>query len=189
MAPENVQTSPVAVATPAAASQPVVPRPSILPHTLVLPVQVYTHADVSRLSREAQDLETFFTQAAIKGASTKSVPQVSQQLGTLIDDNKLNLLHKEDRSLLITFMNTLRDKAPVVHASFATDPKPDFLMKLVMWFRREAHPYVLLQVGLQPNIAAGCIFRTTNKYFDFSFKRHFQDSKMKLAAALKEEKA
>lgn len=182
-----VATAPVA-ASPGQLATPVVPRPSVMQETLVLPIQIYSHADVARLSREAQDLDTFFTQAAIKGASTKSVPQASLQLISLIDDNKLNLLRKEDRNRLIQFMNMLRDKAPVVHASFATDPKPDFLMKITSWYRREAHPYVLLQVGLQPNIAAGCVFRTTNKYFDFSFKRHFQDSKMKLAAALKEEK-
>lgn len=171
------------------AAKRVVPRPSVKEETLKLPVQVYSYADVARLAREAEELELFFTQAAVRGASNKSMPQLSQLLNLIINDNKLNLLHKDDRAHLITFLKSLRETAPIVHASFAADPKPDFLMKIVGWFRREAHPYVLLQVGLMPNIAAGCIFRTTNKYFDFSFKHHFQDSKKKLAAAMKDQKS
>jgi hypothetical protein len=34
----------------------------------------------------------------------------------------------------------------------------------------------LVRVGLQPNIGAGCVVRTTNKSFDFSLRRFF-DSK------------
>jgi F0F1-type ATP synthase delta subunit len=152
---------------------------------LALPVQILTPGDISRLSRETEDIENFFAQAAVKGATTKTVPQSSQQLTALINDNSLNILHKEDRVRLHTFLESVRAQAPIVHVSFATDPKPDFLMKLVVWFRSNAHPYVLLQVGLQPNIAAGCVLRTRNKYFDLSFKQHFQESKAKLAAALR----
>ncbi|CAN5382854.1 hypothetical protein BH10PAT3_BH10PAT3_2590 [soil metagenome] len=155
------------------------------PTGLVLPIQILTKGDISRLGREVDSLEVFFTQASIKGATAKTVPQVSQQLNALIGENNLNLIHKTDRTKLKEFMAMLRLSAPVVHASFAVDPKPDFLMKIVGWFRREAHPYVLLQIGLQPSIAAGCVFRTTNKYFDFSFKKHFEDSKAKLGASLK----
>ncbi len=151
---------------------------------LILPAQVISQADVSRLGRELETLDDFFNQGALKGASAKTVPQTSLSLKALVTENDLNLLHKTDRARLKTFMEYLRTKAPVVNASFATDPKTDFLMKLVTWFRNEAHPYVLLQTGLQPNIAAGCVIRTTNKYFDFSFRQQFQNSKAKLAPAI-----
>ncbi len=152
---------------------------------LSLPIQIVTKTDVSRLSREVETLNEFFTQAAVKGALAKTVPQSSQSLNSLIGDNGLNMLKKEDRDRLKAFLDMLRSRAPVVSASFATDPKPDFLMKLTAWFRAEAHPYVLLKVGLQPNIAAGCVFRTSNKYFDFSFRNQFKASKEKLSAALR----
>ena len=41
------------------------------------------------------------------------------------------------------------------------------------WLRREIHPVVLLTVGLQPSIGAGCIVRSTNKQFDFSLREDF----------------
>lgn len=155
------------------------------PKVFVLPLQIISQSDLSRVTREMEEVDDFFTQASLKAASAKSVPQISLQLSGLFEENSLNLLQKQDRRQLKQFLEVLRAKAPVVTASFATDPKTDFLMKLVGWFRTEAHPYVLLQTGLQPNIAAGCIFRTTNKYFDFSFKEHFKKSKLKLSESLR----
>lgn len=132
-----------------------------------------------------EDLDEFFTQAALKATNAKTVPQASLQLSAIAQENGLNLLQKEDRLAVGQFLKRDMSKAPIVHASFATDPRPDFLMKLAAWFRNEAHPHVLLQIGLQPNIAAGCIIRTSNKYFDFSFQEHFKNSKLKLIAAMK----
>jgi F0F1-type ATP synthase delta subunit len=155
------------------------------PVELTLPVQILTSGDISRLMREIEEIEEFFEKAALTGATAKTVPQPSLHLAVIISENKLNILHKKDRLAIDAFLKDVRKKAPLIHISFATDPKPDFLMKLITWFRTNAHPYVLLQVGLQPNIAAGCVLRTTNKYFDFSFKEHFEESKAKLATALR----
>lgn len=152
---------------------------------LVLPLQVLTMADVNRLKRELDAVEDFFSEAAIKGATTKSVPQTSQSLAAFCKLNAINLLKEQERQTATEFFTMLRKTAPVVHASFATDPKPDFLMKLITWFRREAHPYVIFKVGLQPSIGAGCVLRTDNKYYDFSFKEHFKKSKAKLPSALR----
>ncbi len=152
---------------------------------LTLPIQVITKADVSRLNRETQGLMAFFAQAAIKGATAQTVPQLSAQLTALLNENKLNMLKENDRLAVSEFLSQLLVHAPIVHASFAVDPKPDFLMRITAWFRKEAHPNVLLQLGLRPSIAAGCVFRTTNKYFDFSFKKHFEDNKSALGASLR----
>ncbi|MDB5182445.1 MAG: hypothetical protein JWO47_229 [Candidatus Saccharibacteria bacterium] len=155
------------------------------PAVLALPVQILTSGDISRLVREIEEIEEFFDKAALQSTTTKAMPQASQQLTVLIGDNKLNILHKKDRESIDGFLKDVRQKAPVIHLSFATDPKPDFLMKLIVWFRSNAHPYVLIKIGLQPNIAAGCVLRTTNKYFDFSFKEHFEESKAKLSVAMR----
>ena len=57
-------------------------------------------------------------------------------------------------------------------------------MKLLEWFRGNAHPNTLLHVGLQPELAAGCMIRTSNRYFDMSFRKRFKSSKAKLLIAL-----
>jgi hypothetical protein len=59
------------------------------------------------------------------------------------------------------------------------------MAKLVGWFRANVHPHVLVQVGLQPNIAAGCVVRTTNKVFDLSLRNHFAQNQQVLIESMK----
>jgi F0F1-type ATP synthase delta subunit len=47
----------------------------------------------------------------------------------------------------------------------------------VTWLRANIHPQALVQVGLQPNIAAGCVVRTANKQFDLSLRQSFAKHK------------
>jgi len=57
--------------------------------------------------------------------------------------------------------------------SLSADPSTRFLEKLVTWLRREIHPQVLLTIGLQPTLGAGCVLRTPNRQFDFSLRQDF----------------
>jgi F0F1-type ATP synthase delta subunit len=59
--------------------------------------------------------------------------------------------------------------------SFASEASPKALDKIVAWLRSNIHPQTLLQVGLQPTIAAGCIVRTTNRVFDLSLRTHLRE--------------
>ena len=65
MVPNNVPAATTAVKSPDVKVVPTVPRPGSLKKTLTLPINIYSHADVSRVSREAENLETFFTAAGI----------------------------------------------------------------------------------------------------------------------------
>jgi F0F1-type ATP synthase delta subunit len=60
----------------------------------------------------------------------------------------------------------------LLHISFAAEPSTQALEKILVWFRANIHPQALLQVGLQPTIAAGCVLRTPNKVFDMSLRNH-----------------
>jgi hypothetical protein len=44
---------------------------------------------------------------------------------------------------------------------------------MMAWLRREVHPVVLMTIGLQPNLGAGCIVRSSNKQFDCSLRQDF----------------
>ena len=73
-----------------------------------------------------------------------------------------------------------------MHISFSADPSPLFTQKLIAWLRSEIHPLVLLQIGLQPNMGAGCVVRTSNKYFDFSLRDRFKSKGEMLAKIMQE---
>lgn len=141
---------------------------------LTLPVSVVSRIDVGRLLREVETLDDFLAQAAIRQAGTSvKLPRTSRLMDELVQINKLNPLVESDRKQLLSFLADVRKKAPVLHMSFNADPSPLFSQRLMTWLRKEIHPLVLLQTGLQPGLGAGCTVRTSNQYFDFSLRENF----------------
>jgi hypothetical protein len=114
------------------------------------------------------------------------LPRTSRLLEDTARTNGLNLLEVKDRQRLTKLFVELKKSAPVLTMSFASDPPPAVVQKLIFWLRREVHPLVLLQIGLQPSIAAGCVLRTPNHYFDFSLRRHFSAHRQLLIDKLRE---
>ncbi len=145
---------------------------------LLMPTTVATVVDVGRLLREVGALEDFMDQTAIRQPGTSmQLPKTSRLLDAIVDLNKLNMLQQADRHRLYIFLEAVKQKAPVLHISFSADPSPYFMQKVVTYLRTNIHPVVLVQVGLQPNIGAGCVVRSTNKYFDFSLRQRLKSKR------------
>lgn len=152
---------------------------------LELPTIIFGPVEVHRLQREIEALQEYLQAAAIREPGKQApLPRASRMLEALAGDNKLNLLHAADQKRLITFLQKVEEKAPVIHISFAADPSAAFTAKIVSWLRANIHPYALLQLGLQPTIAAGCIVRTANKTFDFSLRKRFDQQRPLLIESL-----
>ena len=154
---------------------------------LNVPALITSPTDVARLHREISALHEYMQQQKIRpaGQPNSTPPKPSLLLDELASSNKLNLLDGATREHLIDFLDDLRKHAPVIHISFATDPSQAFLQKIVVWLRQNIHTSLLLQIGMQPTIAAGCTVRTTNKYFDLSLRRSFAKHGSDLIKALK----
>jgi|SRR5581483_439291 len=151
---------------------------------LKLPYAVVSRSDVGRLLRELDSLE-----AALKRKTAKKdepMLPVSRLLDEIAEENKCNLLQAEDRGSLKAFLKTVYEGAPLLHFSFSVDPSPRFLSSLVAWLRQEIDPLVLLQLGLEPSLGAGCVLRTTNRNFDFSLRQHFAKQQKLLIGKIKE---
>jgi hypothetical protein len=147
--------------------------------------------DLSRLQREVEAIEIFMAQAKARAGGDKALvmPRTTRNMEVLCHDNGLNLLVEADRTFLKNFLKTIHDKAPRIHISFAADPSAAFIQKIVGWFRGDVHPQTILQVGLQPTIAAGCVVRTTNKYFDLSLRKDFDKHRQLLIDTMREVRA
>jgi len=153
--------------------------------SLVLPSTVTGLTDVNRLQRESETLDEYIRQAVLrKGVHATELPKIPVMLDDIATTNHLNLLLESDRKKLADFLTRLQTAAPVVHMSFASEPSTEFTAKIVMWLRQNIHPLLLVQVGLQPSLAAGCTLRTTNKVFDFSLRQHFVRHRQLLVDAL-----
>ena len=150
-----------------------------------LPVLVYGLVEVRRLLREIENVDDFMRQAVVREPGTQpGLPRVTRILDALATDNNRNLLQQGDRQELREFLSKIEKTSPTIHVSFASDPSSAFVSKLVTWLRGNIHPTVLLQIGLQPNIAAGCIVRTPNKQFDLSLRENLRNQRAKLIEAL-----
>lgn len=129
-------------------------------------------SDLKRARRELEELDEFLHQASLRqGGKAVKMPATSRILDDLAGESDLNLLKKTDRDRLRKFLTLLIEKAPVLHMSFASEPSAKSLNELITWLRHNIHPQIVVSVGLQPSIAAGCILRTPNRQFDFSLRK------------------
>lgn len=155
------------------------------PPDLRLPPSVASPVDLARLIRELEAINESMLQLRLRsGGSPTKIPKTGYLLDKTIQLNGLNLLQDVDREALGKYLARIRDKAPVMHMSLSSDPAPLFIEKLMTWLRREIHPEVLLTIGLQPTLGAGCILRTTNKYFDLSLRQTLLQQQELLMAGL-----
>lgn len=160
--------------------------PKTATRQLVLPDSVVGPVDLGRLLRELERLEDTLVQLRLRTDGALKLPAMSRLLDQTVAGNKLDLLEAADFQKLHQFLMQTKAHAPVLHISFGADPSPLFTQKLVGWLRHEINPLVLLTVGLQPSIGAGCIVRSTNKYFDFSLRDHLSKNRQLLLSKLQE---
>lgn len=152
-----------------------------------LPIAVSSPVDLGRVIRELDALDNALNQEELRThQSATSIPKMSELLNQTIELNKLDLLQSTHRKLLMQFLVSIRDRAPRMHMSFSADPSPQFTAKLTSWLRENVHPLVLITFGLQPSIGAGCVVRTTNKYFDFSLGASLMKNRELVMKSLRE---
>jgi len=149
-------------------------------------------SDLKRARRELEAVDEFLHQAGLRQNALRDtagkvikLPQVSRVVDELASETDVNLLQAGDRTKLIKYVNDMIEHAPVMHISFASEPSAAFLVKLSVWLRANIHPHVLVQVGLSPAIAAGCIVRTSVRQYDFSLTKAFDEHKDELVKDLK----
>lgn len=150
----------------------------------VLPLTVVGPADVNRLQLELEALENYLRQQEQVG-QVAALPKLSRMLESFAEHNSADLLQLSDRDRLGAFLSALREHAPTIHISFATEPSAIFTQKVLQWLRENISSYILLQIGLQPTIAAGCVVRTTNKIFDMSLRQYLDNNRHLLVDVLR----
>jgi hypothetical protein len=153
---------------------------------LQLPLSVVGPVDLGRLLRELEAIDADLMEQAIKKQEL-ILPKLSKLLDNTASLNKVTLTDETHRATLIQALTACKAHAPLLHMSFSADPSPLFIEKLMAWLRTNIDPVVLLTVGLQPNLGAGCLIRSTNKYFDFSLRENFTKNRDLLMSKLKEQ--
>lgn len=150
-----------------------------------LPNQIVGSVDMSRVVRELEMLDDSLYQASIRAPGTSvTMPRSSRLLEEFASQNGISLLDQGHRKWLIEQAKLFRDKAPRIHMSFAVEPPAPFLQDILVWCRKNIHPYILVDVGLQPAIAVGVVARTNNRVFDLSLRQRLKESYMMLRQSI-----
>jgi len=139
----------------------------------VLPLNVVTKGDVSRLANEFERVDNELTAESVRekvGSSEHVEPVMSQQLRDFVNQNNLKLDNAHDRAELIKEMRLLKDNAPVIHMTFSVPADGESLQEIAKWLRESVHPQTVVAVGLQPALIAGAYIRTPNHVHDLSLR-------------------
>jgi hypothetical protein len=136
-----------------------------------LPDNLITPTDLAKVIKEIDSIDSFMVEAKDRAPGKPvTLPKTSKPLEDVAKLNNISLLDKEDRRKLKQELTGLLDNPLKVRISFASNPSGTFKHQVVSWLRREVHPAVFVEVGLQPSMIAGCVLKTKNKVFDMSLR-------------------
>lgn len=153
----------------------------------VLPFNVVTKVEVSRLVTEVERVDNAMTAATVRkkaGSQGPSLPVLSEQLNDFLSQNDVSLNDSKQRSELIRKLRHLKDTVPVLHMTFSVTADRESLEKLAQWVRKTIHPQAVIDVGLQPGLVAGVYLRTPNHVHDFSLRKMLDGSRAILTKEL-----
>ena len=167
---------------------------------LKLPSALTGRAHLARLIRELEVVENDFerqkvvhrTKAAKEGKhvsgkdaeAASTIPNMSQALSDCIELNKVDITKGQERMRFKAALGQMKDKAPIMHFTFATEPDGESLQRLADWIRKEIHPQALISVGVQPAIVGGVYLRTPNHVRDMSLRALLQNKREFIANEL-----
>lgn len=140
-----------------------------------LPAGVVGRPDISRIIREIEKVDYAFESQTVRTPGQPvTIPAMSRGLVEVAGTNGIIIENLDSRKRLLSELRSIKEHAPVLQITFASDPEPEILMQLVSWIRQNLHPTALISVGLQPAIVGGCIVRTPDHIYDFSLRNQFK---------------
>jgi len=151
-----------------------------------IPIGMIGRPQINRALLELDKVDDFLLAASAhqKPKADQSF-EITPMLDELAKDNGYELTKAADCQTLKGELQKLLKTSPQIQISFAAEPSLKALEPILVWFRTHIHPTLLLQVGLQPNIVAGCVVRTPNKVFDLSLRDHMQAQQSHLMELIK----
>lgn len=151
---------------------------------LKLPIILASRQDITHVHRELRVFLDLVSQSILRHDNPIQYPGISTTLRALATENQIDLRNEAACEDLLNKLEKLKNEAPTLHISFPVDPSSEVLQKLIVWFRKEIDPRIVIQIGLQPTIAAGIVLRTPNQQFDFSLRQHLYRNRDMLKGVL-----
>lgn len=148
--------------------------------TFTLPPQIVSSVDLSHLVRDAEQLDDELTTAKVRakaGAEKGPELKVPELLSGFLVHNQIKLKNSQECAQLVEQLRLLKEKAPVLHMTFAVTADRESRERLVQWLRSSVHPQAVIAVGVQPGLVAGVYLRTPNRVLDLSLRSRLAASR------------
>ena len=156
-------------------------EPAVKTYTdFVLPASIVSRLDVARLLNEAERIDDELTQTAVRaraGVASGVQLVLSERFTDFLQANQIQFSDARQRDEIIKQLRQLKDKAPIIHMTFAVEADPESLGQLAQWLRESVHPQAIIATGLQPALVAGVYMRTPNHVHDFSLRAKLQGNR------------
>ncbi len=137
---------------------------------LKLPDAIQTEGALQALLEALQAKHPHEAQASILKLFWEANPKISP------DENY--------RKTLVEQMEKIVTDSEKVTISLAQIPDSEFLTELVVWFRSNVKPYLVLEVQVEPILVGGMVLRTREHIYDWSLQRQLTQTKPKLTELL-----
>lgn len=147
----------------------------------VLPNFVVSKRDIIKMQRYIElYLDAMLQQRVSKSTAQvdRATPKLTKKIEDLFSQNHLD---PNEVSLKAVHgkLEEIKEHAYNVRIAFASEPSDEVIGRVADWFRREIDNTILLQVGVQPSIAAGCVLQTGPHRYDFSLRQQLLGSTAK----------
>lgn len=145
---------------------------------LILPTTMAGKRDIVRVQRDIEKLLEERLQSDIaqkQGGEARKVNPPTPIVKYLFQSNKIEMTN-ENLQRVDQYLESVRQNAPTIRIAFASEPDKEVTQKIVKWFRTSVDKRVLIQIGIQPIIAGGCVVQTPMKRYDFSLRQHLLNS-------------
>lgn len=150
-----------------------------------IPATITNRSDISRLLSGLDNYANDLQRQKVLNHDDSAI-KIGKSLQELAEINNLELTDMAVVEKISQQLKLIYESSPLIHMSFSANPSDRFIEKIIVWLRKEIDPYVLLTIGLQPKIGAGFTMRTTNRYFDFSLGKNFNQKEQLLIDLMRE---
>ena len=103
------------------------------------------------------------------------LPALSIDLKALVSLNEQFGIN--DLKEISKIINNVKTQAVQLEFIVAAWPTEVFLEQLATWLRAEIHPHSFIRVTVRRGIAGGCVLKSANRIYDWSFRTRITESK------------
>lgn len=154
-----------------------------------LPLDLYSPDQVGIIKLELGNHMSQLRDASVRAKVThketaKGKPHFSALLQNVLFESGIADDDQGSLELLSQSLETIRDKAPVVHIMLTALPNLTLKRQLIEWFRKEVNPYTLVTFSVRADMGGGMILQAGSHIYDLSFRQQILSHKQRIAEIL-----